>query len=70
MKKYLFLDLDLELKACSQNTERYEILVNEIFLRYKQEILILGVNDARKLAALYYIINNYEKLGSISATNF
>ena len=70
MKKYLFLNLEIELKACKQNPERYEILVDEIFLRYKQEVLILGVNDARKLAALYYIINNYEKLGSISATNF
>ena len=70
MKKYLFLNIDLELKACLENPERYELLVDEIFLRYKQEILLLGVNDARKLAALFYIINNHEKLGSISATNF
>lgn len=70
LRKYLFVEEALEIKACRENPQRYSLIVEEIFYRYKSETLILSINDAKKICALYYILNNLEKVGHISPNNF
>ena len=35
LRKYLFVEEELELQACETNPERYTLLVEEVFYRFK-----------------------------------
>ena len=70
LRKYLFVEDDLEIIACDQNPQRYPLIVEEVFYRFKHEILVLSINDSKKLCALYYLLTNMEKIGKITASNF
>ena len=70
LRKYLFAEEELELKACQTNPPRYTLLVEEVFYRFKHEILILSVMDMKKLSAFYYILNSMDKLAHLCETNF
>lgn len=44
--------------------------MEEIFYRFKNELLILNMGDTKRLCALYYTLNNIEKLPYLTEYNF
>lgn len=60
----------LEIMACQKNPERYSLLVEEIFYRYKNEQIFFNSIDTKSICALFYIINFFDKLPHLSLENF
>lgn len=70
LRKYLCLERELEIKACEENPQRYPILIEEVFYRFKHEFLILNPKALKKLCALYYILTNVDRIHLLNEGNF